>query len=162
MGAIKGILKVRVVQGTDLAVRDVYSSDPYVKLRVGDHQVKTRVIPHNLNPRWNEELTLATADPPQPLKLFVYDKDMFTADDKMGEAQIDLNPLISTVKLNESHDCQEGVIISYVAATSENGFTKDSAIKIKKSRIVQKICIRLKNVESGEIKLELMWQPCSQ
>ncbi|MCO5601153.1 hypothetical protein L7F22_055272 [Adiantum nelumboides] len=162
MVAIEGILKVRVIQGTDLVVRDVYSSDPYVKLRIGDHQVKTRVIPNNLNPRWNEELTLATSNPPQPLRIFVYDKDTFSADDKMGEAQIDLNPLISTVKGSDSDNCQEGVTIRLVPATWENGFTKDSVIKVKKGQIVQKICIRLKNVERGEIKLDLVWQPYSQ
>lgn len=159
MIAIKGILKVRVIEGIDLAVRDIYSSDPYVKLRIGDHQVKTRVIKRSLNPRWNEELTLATRDPPEPLNLFVYDKDTFSADDNMGEAHIDLNPLINTVKLKESHNCEEGVTIRSVAATGENGFTSDSVIKIKKGQIVQKICLRLKNVERGKIKLELVWQP---
>ena len=33
-----GVLKVKVVKGTNLAVRDMLSSDPYVVLNVG-HQV---------------------------------------------------------------------------------------------------------------------------
>ncbi|KAH7373627.1 hypothetical protein KP509_17G065800 [Ceratopteris richardii] len=156
---MQGILKVRVVEGRNLAVRDVISSDPYVKLKLGTHKVKTRVIKSNLNPRWNEQLTLATAEPLELLKLVVYDRDMLSADDKMGEAEIDLSSLVAAVKSKRSQDCQNGVIIQSIPADSQNCFTKDSTLKVKDGHIVQKVCIRLKNVESGDIKLELMWQP---
>jgi stromal membrane-associated protein len=33
-----GLIKVNIVRGTDLAVRDVMSSDPYVMIHLG-HQV---------------------------------------------------------------------------------------------------------------------------
>jgi stromal membrane-associated protein len=35
-----GLIKVNIVKGTDLAVRDVMSSDPYVMINLG-HQVST-------------------------------------------------------------------------------------------------------------------------
>lgn len=161
MMAIGGVLKVRVIKGTDLVVRDLFRSDPYVKLSIGGHEVKTRVIRNDLNPKWDEELTLAIPDPPLPLKLFVFDKDMFTADDKMGDAQIDLNPLIAAAKLKEGlKSFQEGMNIRKIVATNENGFVKDSVIKFKNGHIVQEICIKLQNVEKGQIDLELKWQSC--
>eukprot|EP00250_Pteridium_aquilinum_P009001 c18372_g1_i1 orf=283-774(+) len=159
MAVIRGVLKIRVIKGTDLVVRDLYKSDPYVKLRIGEHEVKTRVIRKDLNPVWDEELTLATPDPPLPLKLFVFDRDIFSADDKMGKAQIDLCPLIAAVKLKEGlQNFREGQNIRKIAATDENGFTKDSVINFKNGQIVQEICVKLQNVEKGEVELELRWQ----
>eukprot|EP00249_Psilotum_nudum_P002519 c15599_g2_i1 orf=149-403(+) len=79
-----GLIDVKVMRGRNLAVRDIFSSDPYVKLRLGDQEVKTRYIKSNLNPEWNEVLRLSVTNPPQLLKLQVFDKDCFSADDKMG------------------------------------------------------------------------------
>ena len=33
----QGVLKVRVIKGTDLAIRDLFRSDPYVKLLIAEH-----------------------------------------------------------------------------------------------------------------------------
>lgn len=159
MMVIQGVLKIKVIKGNDLAVRDLFSSDPYVKLSIGEHEVKTRVIRNDLNPKWNEELTLAIPDPPLPLKLFVFDRDMFKSDDKMGDAQIDLHPLIAAAKLKEGFQFQEGMNIRKIVASKENGFVTDSVIKFTNGHIVQEICIKLRNVEKGQIELELKWQP---
>lgn len=53
-----GLLKVKVIKGTNLAIRDMLSSDPYVVLTLG-HQAQTTIIQSNLNPVWNEELMLS-------------------------------------------------------------------------------------------------------
>ncbi|KAH9299178.1 hypothetical protein KI387_030860, partial [Taxus chinensis] len=82
---IEGILKVRIVKGTNLAVRDLRSSDPYVVVRLGHQKVKTRVIKKDLNPTWDEELSLYIPhSTPLLLKLEVFDKDLLSRDDKMG------------------------------------------------------------------------------
>lgn len=159
MMVIQGVLKIKVIKGNDLAVRDLFSSDPYVKLSIGEHEVKTRVIRNELNPKWNEELTLAIPDPPLPLKLFVFDRDMFKSDDKMGDAQIDLHPLIAAAKLKEGFQFHEGMNIRKIVASNENSFVTDSVIKFKNGHIVQEICVKLRNVEKGQIELELKWQP---
>ncbi|EAZ03772.1 hypothetical protein OsI_25900 [Oryza sativa Indica Group] len=39
---IVGVVKVKVVRGTNLAVRDVFSSDPYVVLKLGNQEVYDR------------------------------------------------------------------------------------------------------------------------
>ncbi|CAH2049003.1 unnamed protein product, partial [Thlaspi arvense] len=54
--------------------------------------VKTRVVKISINPEWNDELTLPIKDINDPLVLSVYDKDTFTEDDKMGDAEIDIKP----------------------------------------------------------------------
>ena len=43
-----GVLKVKVLNGTNLAVRDVLSSDPYVVLKLGK-QVSRSYLPNQLN-----------------------------------------------------------------------------------------------------------------
>ncbi|CAL9759170.1 unnamed protein product [Musa acuminata subsp. burmannicoides] len=64
-----GLLKVRVLRGVNLAYRDARGSDPYVVLRMGSQKVKTGVKKKNVNPEWNEELTLSVSDHIQPIKL---------------------------------------------------------------------------------------------
>jgi Ca2+-dependent lipid-binding protein len=59
---IVGVVKVKVVRGTNLAVRDVFSSDPYVVLKLGNQEVRTRTVRKNTNPVWNEDLTLIVQD----------------------------------------------------------------------------------------------------
>ncbi|XP_057457646.1 probable ADP-ribosylation factor GTPase-activating protein AGD11 isoform X2 [Lotus japonicus] len=64
-----GLIKVNVVKGTNLAIRDVMTSDPYVILSLGHQSMKTRVIKSNLNPVWNESLMLSIPDSVPPLKV---------------------------------------------------------------------------------------------
>ncbi|CAN0874894.1 Probable ADP-ribosylation factor GTPase-activating protein AGD13, partial [Linum grandiflorum] len=65
-----GLLKVKVVKGTNLAVRDMMSSDPYVVLSLGKQTVQTSVIRSNLNPEWNEELMLSVPQDYGTVKLY--------------------------------------------------------------------------------------------
>ncbi|XP_021296890.1 probable ADP-ribosylation factor GTPase-activating protein AGD11 isoform X2 [Herrania umbratica] len=67
-----GLVKVNVVKGTNLAVRDMMTSDPYVILALGQQSVKTRVIKNNLNPVWNESLMLSIPENIPPLKVSLY------------------------------------------------------------------------------------------
>ncbi|CAH9101832.1 unnamed protein product [Cuscuta europaea] len=64
-----GILRIKVIKGTNLAVRDMLSSDPYVVLTLGQQKAQTTVMKSNLNPIWNEELMLSLPQEYGPLKL---------------------------------------------------------------------------------------------
>ncbi|KAF6168326.1 hypothetical protein GIB67_018166 [Kingdonia uniflora] len=64
-----GLLKVKVIKGTNLAVRDILSSDPYVVLKLGKQKTQTQVISSNLNPIWNKELVLSVPEHYGALKL---------------------------------------------------------------------------------------------
>ncbi|KAI3729636.1 hypothetical protein L6452_18297 [Arctium lappa] len=54
-----GVLRIKVKRGIGLEIRDFRSSDPYVIIRLGDQTMKTGVIDKNLNPVWNEDMTLS-------------------------------------------------------------------------------------------------------
>ncbi|KAJ7566745.1 hypothetical protein O6H91_02G116800 [Diphasiastrum complanatum] len=153
-----GLVKVRVLKGTNLAVRDMRTSDPYVVLTLGQQKVKTRVIKSNLNPVWNEELMLSVPSPPQSLKVQVYDKDALSADDIMGEAEVNLEPLVSAVKVQEGFGEDLGdVQIGRWLATRDNALIRDSSIQLLHGQLKQEMSLKLQNVESGELDLELEW-----
>ncbi|KAL0355157.1 UNVERIFIED_CONTAM: protein C2-DOMAIN ABA-RELATED 4 [Sesamum radiatum] len=69
MDNLLGLLRIRVKRGINLAVRDVRSSDPYVVIKMGKQKLKTRVIRKDVNPEWNEDLTLSVSDPGRPISL---------------------------------------------------------------------------------------------
>ncbi|CAA7402101.1 unnamed protein product [Spirodela intermedia] len=151
----EGSLKVRVVRGMNLAIRDFRSSDPYVVLRWRNKRVKTRVIKNNVNPEWNEELTLYIQDPNISIKLEVFDKDTFTPDDPMGNAVIDIQPLVEAGRADLG--TLDNDIIRIVSPNSINCLVDESKIYIYNGKVVQDMILRLKDVECGEVELRLEW-----
>ncbi|KAK9282718.1 hypothetical protein L1049_010938 [Liquidambar formosana] len=150
-----GLIKVNVVRGTNLAVRDVMTSDPYVILALGNQSMKTRVIKNNLNPVWNERLMLSIPEHIPPLKVLVYDKDTFTTDDFMGEAEIDILPLVSAAKVYETTTMSESMQLGKWVASNANTLVKDSIITLVDGKVKQEITLRLQNVERGVLEIEL-------
>ncbi|XP_028772616.1 probable ADP-ribosylation factor GTPase-activating protein AGD11 isoform X1 [Neltuma alba] len=157
-----GLIKVNVVKGTNLAVRDVMTSDPYVILSLGHQSVKTRVIKNNLNPVWNESLMLSIPHNIPPLKVHVYDKDTFSTDDFMGEAEIDIQPLLAAAKAYEKSAVNESMEFEKWVASSDGALVKDGAISLEDGKIRQEISVKLMNVERGELEVELECLPLTQ
>ncbi|GLJ16342.1 hypothetical protein SUGI_0276590 [Cryptomeria japonica] len=159
MGEICGVLKVRVVKGRSLAVRDIRSSDPYVVLKLGNQVAKTKVISSNLNPVWDEELTLnISTTTPRSLKVEVFDKDTFTADDEMGDAEIDLQPLAASVRMRKVlKGTPSSTQIRKLVPSKDNYLAKESCIRYVDGNMIQELCLRLRNVETGELEMHLKW-----
>ncbi|XP_038982561.1 ADP-ribosylation factor GTPase-activating protein AGD12-like isoform X1 [Phoenix dactylifera] len=157
-----GILKAKVIKGTNLAIRDMLSSDPYVVLTLGKQVAQTTIIKSNLNPVWNEELKLAVPKKYGPLKLHVFDHDMLSKDDLMGEAEVDLQPMITAAMAFGDPDLLADMQIGKWLQSNDNALTKDSTINIVDGKVKQEVSLKLQNVESGEIELELEWIPLSQ
>lgn len=159
-----GLIKVNIVKGTDLAVRDVMSSDPYVMINLGHQSMKTKVIKNTLNPIWNERLMLSIPDPIPPLKLQVFDKDTFSSDDRMGEAEVDIRPLIAATKEHENSTITEWTeLYRWSASEDSNGvLAKDSVISVANGKVKQDITLKLQNVERGEVEIEIECVPLSQ
>ncbi|KAK6933955.1 C2 domain [Dillenia turbinata] len=157
-----GLIKVVIVKGTNLAIRDVMTSDPYVILSLGHQSVKTRVIKSSLNPVWNEQLMLSIPDQIPPLKLLVYDKDTFSTDDFMGQAEIDIQPLLSAAKAYENSTINESMQLGKWVASKENTLVKDSIISLVDGKVKQDITLRLQNVERGVLEMELECMPLIQ
>jgi stress response protein SCP2 len=93
-----------VCSGRDLIARDVNlfskrSSDPYVVVKAGGTRKvgKTKVMPKNLNPVWNQEFAFDISPKDKPmvvLELYDYDKGP-RFDDAMGVVTLPLSMLIS-------------------------------------------------------------------
>ncbi|KAJ7009707.1 hypothetical protein NC653_000419 [Populus alba x Populus x berolinensis] len=157
-----GLIKVNVVKGTNLAVRDVLTSDPYVIIGLGQQSVRTRVIKNNLNPIWNESLMLSIPEQIPPLKVLVYDKDTFSTDDFMGEAEIDIQPLVAAAKAYENSTITESMQLGKWIAGQENTLVKDGIITLVDGKVKQEISLKLKNVERGVLEIELECVPLTQ
>ncbi|CAA0831411.1 Probable ADP-ribosylation factor GTPase-activating protein AGD11 [Striga hermonthica] len=157
-----GLIKVNIVRGTNLAIRDMVTSDPYVILTLGNQSMKTRVIKNNLNPVWNESLMLSIPESIPPLKLLVYDKDTFSTDDFMGNAEIDIQPLLSAAKASESSSISESTLLGKWKAGQDNTLVKDGVIILEDGRVKQEISIKLQNVERGVLEIELECVPLTQ
>ncbi|XAR51460.1 hypothetical protein NMG60_11006096 [Bertholletia excelsa] len=156
MENLAGLLRIHMHRGIDLAKRDIRSSDPYVLIRMGKQKLKTRVVKKNVNPVWDEDLTLAVTDPDHPIKLEVYDKDTFSLDDKMGDAEIEIKPFIDAVKMKKER-LANGTEIARVQPTRQNCLAEESCILWADGKVVQNMFLRLRNVESGELELQLQW-----
>nr|GMC90562.1 probable ADP-ribosylation factor GTPase-activating protein AGD11 [Ipomoea batatas] len=155
-----GLIKVNVVRGTNLAIRDMVSSDPYVILTLGSQSVKTRVIKNNLNPVWNEQLMLSIPENVPPLKVHVFDKDTFTTDDFMGEAEIDIQPLVVAARASENftkNDPMQQLGTTWKVDTENANppLVADGAIYLVEGTVKQEIALKLQNVERGVLEVEL-------
>ncbi|KAF5742588.1 ADP-ribosylation factor GTPase-activating protein AGD11 [Tripterygium wilfordii] len=157
MENLMGLLRIHVQRGVNLAVRDVTgASDPYVLFKMGKQKLKTRVVKHNINPVWNEDLTLSISDPNLPVNLTVYDHDTFSLDDKMGDAEFDLRPFLEAMKMGLA-GLPNGTIIRKIQPSRENCLAEESCIIWSNGKVVQNLFLRLKNVERGELELQLEW-----
>uniref|UniRef100_A0A6N2KSP8 C2 domain-containing protein n=1 Tax=Salix viminalis TaxID=40686 RepID=A0A6N2KSP8_SALVM len=167
MDSIFGLLKLRVKRGINLAVRDLGSSDPYVVITMGNQarhsllislnfKLKTRVVKKNCNPEWNEELTLSITDLNAPINVTVFDKDTFTVDDKMGEASIDIRPYIASLKMG-LQNLPKGCVVSRVQPSQNNYLADESCIVWDDGKFLQDMSLKLRNVESGEVVIQIEW-----
>ncbi|XP_043805173.1 protein C2-DOMAIN ABA-RELATED 11-like isoform X2 [Manihot esculenta] len=124
MGEQVGLLKVTVVQGKKLVIRDFKSSDPYVVVKLGNQEV--------------------------------FDKDRFKADDKMGHAQLNLQPIVSAARLKQILQvCSGETILRKAVPDSDNCLARESSISCINGEVVQSVWLRLCAVESGEIELKI-------
>lgn len=70
------------------------TSDPYVKFKADGKQIyKSRTIPKNLNPQWNEKFCVPIEDISMPLVIKVFDFDRVSSDDPMGMVTVDLSQI---------------------------------------------------------------------
>jgi stromal membrane-associated protein len=92
----------------------------------------------------------------------VYDKDTFTTDDFMGEAEIDIQPLVAAAKAYENSTITESMQLGKWIAGQENNLVKDGIITLVDGKVKQEISLKLKNVERGVLEIELECVPLTQ
>ncbi|XP_018053592.1 PREDICTED: multiple C2 and transmembrane domain-containing protein 1 isoform X4 [Atta colombica] len=88
-------LRLHIRRGANLVAMDrCGASDPYVKVKCSGRLLhKSRTVHRDLNPIWDESVTLPIEDPFQPLTIKVFDYDWGLQDDFMGAALLDLTQL---------------------------------------------------------------------
>ncbi|KAN0053165.1 hypothetical protein ACTA71_006689 [Dictyostelium dimigraforme] len=93
----RGKIRVRLISASNLVSADANGySDPYIKVKSTsiDSMKVTKVIDKNLNPVWNEEVTLDITSVGRELLIFdVYDSDKVGNDDLLGFVGVDLSLL---------------------------------------------------------------------
>lgn len=86
----------------------------------------------------------------------VYDYDTFSKDDNMGDAELDVSPFIEALKMN-INDPPSGTIITRIQPCRTNCLAEESCISYTDGQIVQDVVLRLRNVECGEVEIQLQW-----
>ncbi|KAL8142049.1 hypothetical protein V2J09_015081 [Rumex salicifolius] len=151
-----GLLRIRVRRGINLVARDCSSSDPYVTVTMASQKLKTKVVKNNCNPEWNDELTLAILSPDTPVILSVYDKDKFSKDDAMGDADVDIQPMFECRKM-ELRGVASGTVLTRAEPNRRNCLAEQSEVICKDGKILQDMKLRLKNAQSGQVVIQLEW-----
>lgn len=87
----------------------------------------------------------------------VYDKDTFSVDDPMGNADFDLRPFLEAVRMRSAGAADEAVA-KKVGPGRSNCLAEESSIYVAAGgELVQDVVLRLRDVESGEVELRLQW-----
>lgn len=74
----------------------------------------------------------------------------------MGDAQIDILPFVEVHKLG-LQELPDGTVIKTVLPTKDNCLAEESKIVSKDGKIVQAMILVLRNVECGEVEIQLEW-----
>jgi hypothetical protein len=86
----------------------------------------------------------------------VYDKDTFSLDDKMGDAEFEIGPFLEALRAR-LEGLPNGTIITKVQPDRQNCLAEESRIIWTDGGVVQNMVLRLRNVERGEVELQLQW-----
>ncbi|PON57652.1 C2- GRAM domain containing protein [Parasponia andersonii] len=122
-------LFVRVIEARNLPAMDLNGlSDPYVKLQLGKHRSKTKVVKKSLNPSWGEEFSFKVEDLKEELLISVLDEDKYFNDDFVGQVRVPVSrvfdaenqsletawyPLQPKTKKSKNKDCGEILLSIY-------------------------------------------------
>lgn len=86
----------------------------------------------------------------------MYDKDRFSSDDPMGDAEFNIKPFFECVKM-DLNGVPDGSVLKKQASSRENCLAEESSIYLSNGKVLQDVILRLRNVECGEIELQLRW-----
>ena len=84
-----GIVDVHLIEGKNLIVKDIISSDPYCVLSLGFQTRKSTTKKNSLNPLYNEHFSFSWNGKDE-LVIEIFDHDDLSKDDHMGVVAIDL------------------------------------------------------------------------
>nr|XP_057925693.1 multiple C2 and transmembrane domain-containing protein 1-like isoform X1 [Doryrhamphus excisus] len=136
-------LDIVLKKGNNLAIRDrTGTSDPYVKFKIAGKEVfRSKTIHKNLNPVWDERVTLLVESLRDPLYVKVFDYDFGLQDDFMGSAYLYLESLEHqrtlevTLDLNDPHYPEHnlGSLELSVTLSPRDGDMRDATMLLRRS-----------------------------
>ncbi|KAK2999659.1 hypothetical protein RJ639_023977 [Escallonia herrerae] len=77
-------------------------------------------------------------------------------DDKMGDAEFEVKTFLEAKKM-KLDGLPIGTVITRVQPCRTNCLAEESCVTWRDNRVVQDVCLRLRNVECGEVELQLHW-----
>ncbi|XP_065648095.1 intersectin-2 isoform X6 [Hydra vulgaris] len=91
-----GRLIVTIMEGADLHPSDpTGTSDPYCEVSMGSQEQKTKVIPKDLNPKWNSTMIFSVKDLEKDvLCISVFDRDFFSPNDFLGRTEVTVSSIL--------------------------------------------------------------------
>ncbi|XP_072244238.1 multiple C2 and transmembrane domain-containing protein 1 isoform X3 [Leuresthes tenuis] len=136
-------LDIVLKKGKNLAIRDrTGTSDPYVKFKIAGKEVfRSKTIHKNLNPVWDERVSLLVETLRDPLYVKVFDYDFGLQDDFMGSAYLYLESLEHQRTLDVTLDLKDpqypehnlGSLELAVTLSPKEGDTKDATMLLRRN-----------------------------
>lgn len=80
----------------------------------------------------------------------------------MGEAEIDIQPLVAAARAHEKSTINEPMQLGKLVANKENNLVEDGIISVDQGMVKQLLNLRLQNVERGILEIELECVPLTQ
>ena len=80
--------RAKELLGNNTDVKGKKTSDPYILVKYGDQELKTRVISENLNPVWRSHVMFAFIEDLYEVELYVFDYENFSSDDLLGKVTL--------------------------------------------------------------------------
>ena len=89
----------------------------------------------------------------------VFDEDRFTDDDPMGEAELDIKPLLQCAKMNMTmtQNLKEECVVNRVKPSNNNCLSEESLCAWVDGKFRQELLLKLNKVERGELLVEVAW-----
>ncbi|XP_036953084.1 multiple C2 and transmembrane domain-containing protein 1 isoform X6 [Acanthopagrus latus] len=141
-------LDIVLKKGNNLAIRDrTGTSDPYVKFKIAGKEVfRSKTIHKNLNPVWDERVSLLVETLRDPLYVKVFDYDFGFQDDFMGSAYLHLESLEHQRTLDVTLDLKDpqypennlGSLDLAVTVSPKEGDVKDAYQSMRLSDVHRK------------------------
>ncbi|XP_055017373.1 multiple C2 and transmembrane domain-containing protein 1 isoform X2 [Boleophthalmus pectinirostris] len=136
-------LDIVLKKGNNLAIRDrTGTSDPYVKFKLGGKEVfRSKTIHKNLNPVWDERVSLLVESLREPLYVKVFDYDFGLQDDFMGSAYLHLESLEHQRTLDVTLDLKDpqypehnlGSLELAVTLSPKEGDMRDATLLLRRN-----------------------------
>ncbi|XP_028313022.1 multiple C2 and transmembrane domain-containing protein 1 isoform X3 [Gouania willdenowi] len=136
-------LDIILKKGKNLAIRDrTGTSDPYVKFKIAGKEVfRSKTIHKNLNPVWDERVSLLVESLRDPLYVKVFDYDFGLQDDFMGSAYLYLESLEHQRTLDVTLDLKDpqypehnlGSLDLAVTLSPKEGDARDATMLLRRN-----------------------------